>query len=125
MRSSVWIATIACAVLSTACATTIVSPPNRQLAEARAAVRVAEEVGAQNHPQAVWYLGLARHQMMDADYALAQTNYRGAFSSLQMAQANAELAAALAREANARAQAAAIRRQANALEARVPRQEKP
>ena len=123
MRSSVWIATIACAVLSTACATTIVSPPNRQLAEARAAVRVAEEVGAQSHPKAVWYLSLARHQMMDADYALATGNYRGAFSSLQLAQVNAELAAALAREAKARAEATAVRRQANALRARVPHQE--
>jgi hypothetical protein len=120
MRSSRWIALLAGAAISTACATTSPPPPNRQLAEAQAAVRVAEEVGAPNDSQAVTYLALARQQLGDANRELALRNYRSATRLLRMAQVNAELAAALGREATARAEATEVRRQLDELKARVP-----
>ena len=119
MRSSTWIAAIAGAAISAACATTS-PPPNRQFADSRAAVRVAEEAGAANDPQAAGYLTLARKQLEEADRDIALRNYSTAERSLRMAQANAELAAALAREADARAEAADMQKQVNELKARVP-----
>ena len=118
MRSSSWIAAIVCAVL-TACATTS-PPPNRQLAETRASMRIAEEVGAQNDPQAASYLKLARKQIANADEEISLGNYARAEHQLRLAQSNAELATALAREANARAEADQIRQQVDALQTRVP-----
>jgi hypothetical protein len=120
MRSSTWITALAGAVISTACATTSPLPPSRQLAETRASVRVAEEVGAATDPRAVPYLTYARQQMAEADYNIAVGNYRAAERSLLLAQADAELAAALGRESSARAEAQAIRRQVDELKARVP-----
>jgi hypothetical protein len=119
MRNSARIAALACALWSTACATTS-PPPTRQLADSRAAVRVAEEVGAREDPQAARYLAFAQQQLADADREMQARNYSTAERSLQMAQANAELAAALAREANARAEAIEVRRQIDELKARVP-----
>jgi len=110
---------IASAVLSTACATTS-QFPDRQLAESRASVRVAEALGATADPHAATYLEIARGQMKDADRAIALRDYWLAERSLRSAQANAELAAALAREANARAEAVDMQRQVQALRARVP-----
>lgn len=119
MRASTWIAMMTSAALSAACATT--NPyPDRQLAESRAAVRVAEKFGAANDPQAAAYLEVARGQLKDADRAIALRDYWLAERSLRSAQANAELAASLAREASARAEAIDMQRQAEALRARVP-----
>lgn len=119
MRNTARIVALACALWSTACATTS-PPPSRQLADSRAAVRVAEEVGAQEDPQASTYLAFARKQLEDADREMQARNYAAAERSLQMAQANAELAASLAREGNARAEAVEVRRQVDELKARVP-----
>jgi hypothetical protein len=105
--------------MSTACATSS-PPPSRQFADSRAAVRVAEEVGAHQDPKASTYLALARKQLDEADQEMQLRNYQRADSILRQAQANAELAAALAREGNARAEAAETRRQVDELKARVP-----
>jgi chromosome segregation ATPase len=119
MRRSTWIATVACALWSTACATSS-PPPTRQLADSRAAVRVAEEVGATEDPQAAQYLGLARKQLAQADQEMQQRNYDRAEHWLRQAQANAELSAALAREAKARNEVTALRQQIEELDSRMP-----
>jgi hypothetical protein len=119
MRSSTLIAGVVTAAMSAACATAS-PPPDRQLADSRAAFRVAEQAGATEDPQAATYLELARKQLADADQEISLRNYPTAERSLRMAQANAELAASLAREAHARAEAADLRRQADELKARVP-----
>lgn len=110
---------ILCALFGTACATAA-PPPNQQLADSRASVRVAEQAGAREDVQAAPYLSLARKQLRQANDAMALRDYENATSWLRMAQANAELAASLARESNARAEAIEMRRQADALKARVP-----
>lgn len=116
MRALTW---IVCALLGTACATTTPAP-DQQLADSRAAVRVAEQAGAREDAQAAPYMRLARQQLREADNAMALRDYENATSWLRMAQANAELAASLARESNARAEALEMRRQADELKARVP-----
>jgi hypothetical protein len=116
MRALTW---TMCALLGTACATTT-PMPSQQLADSRAAVRVAEQAGAREDAQAAPYLALARKQLRQADDAIALRDYENATSWLRMAQANAELAASVARESNARAEAIEMRRQADALKARVP-----
>src|SRR5687768_12908322 len=119
MRSSTWITALACGLLSTACATSS-PPPSRQLSDSHAAVRVAEEAGATEDPQASRYLGVARTQLNSARNEMQRRNYDIADHLLRQAQANAELAASLAREAKARNEAMALRRQIDELDARVP-----
>jgi hypothetical protein len=122
MKRLTWIAALAAALFSTACATSS-PPPSRQLADSRAAVRVAEEVGATEDPQASQYLVAARKQLAQADRELQLRNYERAEHWLRHAQANAELAAALARETKARNEVTAVRRQIDELDARVPAQQ--
>jgi hypothetical protein len=119
MRSRIWYSALACALMSTACATSS-PPPTRQFADSRAAVRVAEEVGAREDVKASTYLVLARKQLDEADREMQLRNYQNAERILRKAQANAELATALAREGNARAEAIETRRQVDELKARVP-----
>ena len=113
------LALLMCALFGTACATATPMPA-QQLADSRAAVRVAEQAGAREDTQAAPYLRLARKQLREADNAIALRDYENATSWLRMAQANAELAASLARESSARAEALEMRRQADELKARVP-----
>ena len=119
MRASNWIAAIASAVIGIGCATPNKPPPNRQLTDARTALRVAEKVGAPAQPQAATYFAVAREQIAGANREMARDNYEGAAMLLRRAQANAELAAALAREATARAEAIEMRRQVEDLKSRV------
>jgi hypothetical protein len=74
------------------------------LADAQAASRGAQELGAQRHPQAHLHLRLAEEQINDAKAAMADDENERAATLLNRARADAELAVALAREESARRQ---------------------
>lgn len=76
--------------------------PLRGQADAIAAVRSAESVGAEGTPQASYHLELANEQLAEADELLVQDRREAAEAALVRAKADAELAIALRREAQAR-----------------------
>jgi hypothetical protein len=121
MLRATWINAIASITLASACATTPTIPAtNQQLVESRTSVRLAEEMGAHENPQAQLYLTLAREQIARADRLIRQGESWRARRELESAQANAELATVLARGSRARAEAVATRHQIDALDNRVP-----
>lgn len=77
------------------CSSTL--PPDR-VAEPRAAIRAATEMGAQNNPQAALHLKLAQDQVNRADKLLKDGEKDQAGWALMRADADAELALALAKE---------------------------
>jgi len=92
------------AVLS-GCAT---AAPTERMESSAAAIRAAEEVGANKVPQASLYLQLAREQSEHAKELIAKggnDEKREAASLLMRAQVDGELALALARENEERNQA--------------------
>lgn len=117
MRRNHWFAVVAATSLATACATTT-PPPTNALVESRAAVRVAEQNGAERDPRAAQYLSLARQQIADAERLTREGSHSSAAQTLEQAELNAEMAGELARQANARADAEATQREIQALRAR-------
>ncbi len=86
-----------------ACATTV---PQQQNAEGpAAAIRSAEEVGADRVPQAALRLQLAKEQLEHARTMTSDEQRPEAARMLMRSQADAELALALARSSLARAEA--------------------
>ncbi|HWL88250.1 MAG TPA: DUF4398 domain-containing protein [Polyangiaceae bacterium] len=81
------------------------APPNESLVNSQASVRAAQEVGAQNNPQAALHLKLAQEQVDQARQLMGDGDNKRAEFVLLRAQADAELAVALAREASARGEA--------------------
>lgn len=79
--------------------------PTEQLVEARAAIRSAEELGAEQLPEAAQYLELARIGARDAQKLADRGEGRQAELALLRAEADAELARAMARTAPVRAEA--------------------
>lgn len=79
----------------TGCSSTL--PPDR-IAEPRAAIRAATEMGAQNNPQAALHLKLAQDQVARADKLIKDGDKDQAGWALMRADADAELALALAKE---------------------------
>lgn len=73
------------------------SPPTHQLAESKAAVRAAEEVGAPAAPKAALHLKLARDQIARAENLMREKEFSDAKNLLRRAEADAELAIALAK----------------------------
>ena len=116
MRHKAWIATV---LFVGACATAA-PPPSNLLVESRAAVRVAEQQGAQRDPQAAQYLVLARQQIADAQRLINEGSHSSANRMLEKAQLNAELAGEYARQAAARAEAVQTKREIDELKGRVP-----
>jgi anthranilate phosphoribosyltransferase len=81
-------------------------PPTYQLSQAQASIRAAEEVGAEQTPQAALHLKMAKDNQRDAESMISgQDHYDEANHALKRAQADAELAILLAKEAKARAEA--------------------
>lgn len=117
MRRNHWLTLIASAVLATACATTT-PPPTNALVESRAAVRVAEQSGAERNPRAAQYLALARQQIADAERLTREGSHTSAARHLEQAELNAEMAGELARQANARAEAESTQREIQELRSR-------
>jgi hypothetical protein len=69
--------------------------PTQQVTDVEAASRSANELGAQNNPQAQLHLKLADEQLKQAKVAMEDGDDQGAERMLQRAKADAELALAL------------------------------
>lgn len=104
MNRFISIAAIAIASVS-ACATN--SQPNEKAEDSSAAIRAAEEVGAQHEAQAALHLQLAKEQFEHARKLKDPDDKPRADRLLLRAQADAELALALARTEKDKAQASA------------------
>ena len=76
--------------------------PNQKLTNAKASIRGAEEVGAEQNPQAALHLKMARDQVAKAERLIADEDNESAALTLNQAQADADLALAKAREAKER-----------------------
>jgi len=76
--------------------------PTGKLTNAKATIRGAEEVGAEQNPKAAMHLKLARDQVARAERLIKQEEYENAALTLNQAQADADMALALAREATER-----------------------
>lgn len=91
------------ALASAACAS--FPPPTDAVASSLASMRGAEEIGANNVPQAALQLQLAQEEVTRAKKLMADgDNERAHFMALRAGN-DAELAIALTRENNARAEA--------------------
>ncbi|MBO6936040.1 MAG: DUF4398 domain-containing protein [Deltaproteobacteria bacterium] len=85
-----------------ACATGSVN--QAQMTETQAAIRGAQEVGADDAPQAALHLQYAKEQLADAE-TIADDDPERANRLLMRAESDAELAIALAEEAELRTEA--------------------
>jgi len=94
-------------------------PPTHQLTESNAAVRAAEEVGAENTPKAALHLKMARDHLRNAEALIVEEEYEDAALILKRAEADADLALTLAREAQARGEAEAALRKVQELKREV------
>lgn len=97
------------------CATTR-TVPVEQLTDSRAAIRAAEEMGANEVPAAKQHLDLARLQTQRANSLLSQGEDRRAAFLLERATADAELAMSLAREQPTRIEAQRLLDQVKAIQ---------
>ena len=79
--------------------------PAEKLTSAKASIRGAHEVGAEQNPKAALHLKLARDQVARAERQIAEDENEEAALTLNQAQADAELALALTREHGERMQA--------------------
>ncbi|MCA9586157.1 MAG: DUF4398 domain-containing protein [Myxococcales bacterium] len=77
-------------------------PPTQRMADAKAAERSAEELGANDVPDAKLSLKLAQEQIAAAEKSMVDGENRRADSLLVRAKADAELSIAQAREKKAR-----------------------
>src|SRR5687768_11044422 len=80
--------------------------PAEKLTSAKASIRGAQEVGAEQHPKASLHLKMARDQLARAERLIAEDENEEAALALNQADADAELALALTREHRERMQAA-------------------
>jgi len=83
--------------------------PTQRVTSSQAAIRGAEEVGAQNQPQAQLHLKLAKEQLAQAQKLIEDDENEEAEIVLMRAEADAELAIALAKEASMQAEAVKAR----------------
>jgi hypothetical protein len=72
--------------------------PVAQMARTQAAIRTADEVGADKLPRAAYHLQLAKEESEHAREVIAKGERRQAASLLDRAEADANLSVALARE---------------------------
>jgi hypothetical protein len=79
--------------------------PAEKLTSAKAAIRGADEVGAEANPKAALHLKMARDQVARAERLIEDGDNEEAGLALNQAQADADLALALAREEKERNQA--------------------
>jgi hypothetical protein len=91
------------ALLLTACGGAAI--PAEKLTSAKASIRGAHELGAEQNPQASLHLKMARDQVARAERLIAEDENEDAALALNQAQADAELALALTRERSERLQA--------------------
>jgi len=115
----VLLAITAVATATVGCASA--APPNEKLASSEAALRGAQEVGAQTVPKASLHLKLAQEQIAQAKALMSDGENELAGSVLDRAKSDAELALALARENETRSEAQKATEQVRALRERVSR----
>ncbi|MDB4944478.1 MAG: hypothetical protein JWP97_4012 [Labilithrix sp.] len=98
-------ALVACALVTlTAACGSSVPAPTQPLADAQAADRSAQELGAESDPAAKLHLKLAEEQTASAKKLMADGDNEKATALLARAKADAELAVSLAKEQNAKKQ---------------------
>jgi hypothetical protein len=105
MRDSLWKITgglVVALALAAGCAS---NPPTVRAESSSAAIRAAEEVGANHVPQAALHLQLAKEQSDRANSLMKTGDNDQAEMLLLRAEADAELALALAREDSEKADA--------------------
>ena len=95
---------VAAAALFSACATT--SVPQDKFAASQGSIRAAEELGADQVPQASLYLQYAREQAQEAHQLFDKGEDMRAVSLLKRAEADAQLALAITRAEPVKAEAA-------------------
>lgn len=115
MQTKALIAGLFVAALAAACGGP--PAPTTELTEAKAAMRAADEVGAEDTPEAALYLKMARDNIATAERAIDADDSDAARLYLERAAADAELAIALAKEAAARNSAQAAMRKVEAVRA--------
>jgi len=103
-RSILCFAAIAAASLGVACGGSYPEPREAQT-QTEAAVRGAQEVGADKDPQATLHLKYATDQITEAKNLIASGDNHRAEMVLMRAKADAELAVALAKERTEKADA--------------------
>jgi hypothetical protein len=93
------------ALTGAACASA--EPPRARLAATRAALRSANELGAEKVPKAQLHIQLAQESIARAEHMMQEGNNDSATFALMRAQSDAELALSLAREEPAKREAQA------------------
>ena len=81
------------------------APPTHQLTETQAAIRSAQEVGADETPKAKLHLKMAKDHLANAEQLMGEEENEDAALILRRAEADANLAIVLAKEEQARARA--------------------
>ncbi len=99
--------------------------PTQKLTNAKASIRGAEEVGAQQNPKAALHLKLARDQVARAERLIDDGDNEEAELTLNQAQADADLALALTREEKERQLAEQAKSRINELRAQMQPQTPP
>jgi hypothetical protein len=102
----------AAAVLAAGCAAEF---PARQLARTEAAVRAADDVGAEEIPRAAAYLKMAEDSLELARSYMATDEMDAALAALDRSRYDAEIALAIAREEETRAKARQARKAVEVL----------
>ena len=109
-----WLSVTACIALGSGCATAPPVPAQR-FTDAETDIKAAQDLGADNSPQARVHLQQARDQL-DAAKRLNKDEPAVAARKIENAQAEAELAKSLTREQATRAEADQARAQLNAVQ---------
>ncbi|MEQ9318692.1 MAG: DUF4398 domain-containing protein [Polyangiaceae bacterium] len=91
-------------------------PPHKSLADAQSAVRAADEVGAEKHPQAALHLKMARDQIQTARAYMADEANDAAGRLLQRAELDAEVALERAKAEDKKAEAERAQAKVRALQ---------
>ncbi|MEZ4256409.1 MAG: DUF4398 domain-containing protein [Polyangiales bacterium] len=89
---------------------------SKEIADARSAIRGAEEVGAKNEPKAALHLQLAEEALTAAEDDIREGEDENARMRLERAKVDAELAIALTHEAHMREKAEHVRDRLDSLE---------
>jgi hypothetical protein len=100
------------ALLVAGCAST---KATKEFTQAKASIRAAEEIGADQEPQAAFYLAKAREKFQQGEQLIEENEGEEAVWTLEKAQADADLALAMAREATMRQEAEETRERIQSL----------
>ena len=95
--------------------------PRNQLTASEAAVRAAEEMGAQSSPQSALHLKRAREQVEDGKTLIREGENERAEWVLRRAESDADLALSLAREENQRKKALEAKEELERLQDQIRR----